>query len=346
MRRILNTLRYSDIKTKLVLIFTILCGICTAAFFLLAIIKEIMFLFFAGIIFGFVTITLAQTFDMCDTVQKSTGNRQGKAKVKNNTANNSTDKADIITKKEDTNTKKEDLPDYDERENYTKQTIKKTLHRFKVKRDHRRVIIDRCDKLRIIQTPAYIWVSDKLFNILIIDREPKIFTLPIYSIKEITYLKKQPANEKKDYALFNGKSFIAELFRPYLPDYYYNTSVDDLTSYKNLYGIGPGIYFTNNSASELFDLLGVKFYVEDKITKSTKANYFFKEIYKCNILLRDNVIDAKTYADMVSGFLDDMAHSTISHNEFRDTLNTLIINKLITQEFASHFSMIRDKISR
>ena len=231
-------------------------------------------------------------------------------------------------------------------DNYDKKQIKKTMHKYRVKRDHRMVMIDHCQKLNIYQSPAYVWIDDKEFNILVIDKEPRHMTIPIYSIGEITYLKKYPGNEEKEYTAFKGNSVIANLFKPYLPDYIYNSNVDDIKGYKNLYGIGPGIYFTNKSASNLFDLLSVNFYVDDKVTKSNKANIFFKEVYKCNIFLRDSVIDANGYADKVSKILDDMAHSTISYNEFKETLNLLVRNKLITQEFATHYNEVRDKISR
>jgi hypothetical protein len=122
--------------------------------------------------------------------------------------------------------------------------------------------------------------------------------------------------------------------------------VDDLTAYKNLYGIGPGIYFTNRSAASLFDLLGAEFRVHDKVTMSPKANIYFKDTYKANILLRDNVIDANGYADRISHILDSMAKSTTSYNEFKDTLNLMVRNKLITQEFATYYMGVRDKISR
>lgn len=169
---------------------------------------------------------------------------------------------------------------------------------------------------------------------------------PIFSLKEITYLKKQPANADVDYAAFKGKSMLAELFKPYLPDYSHSTVVDDLTAYKNLYGVGPGIYFTNRSAANLFDILGLDFHVEDKVTTSNKVNVFFKDTYKANIMLRDNVIDANRYADRISNILDDMARSTISYNEFKDTLHLMIKNKLITQEFAMYYMEVRDKVSR
>lgn len=430
MRKIINTLKYGDGRTKLVLLLTMFTGAGTIALFVLAVVFNMMFLFFGGVICAFLTITLAQTFgirsgdipetrlvddssignivnnvdgvmqpaqNMSDNVSTISNSNYMDNTTKEQDSNDrakkdktakekkikekSTTESDIVPETEspasiekrqnaslndtddnsiaDLQDKNDTEIDFEKRvknndpvyvrevlEKYTKKTIKKTLHRYKVKKDHRMVIIDQCKKLGIWQTPAFVWVSDKEFNILVIESEPRHFTLPIFSIKEVTYLKKQPGDAEKDYTLFKGNSIIAELFRPYLPDYSYSSKVDDLTPYKNLYGIGPDIYFTNTSAEHIFDLLGVKFFVEDKITTSNKANYFFKEIYKCNILLRDSVYDANMYADKVSNILDDMAHSTISKNEFRDTLNLLIKNKLITQEFASHFAEIRDKISR
>lgn len=227
---------------------------------------------------------------------------------------------------------------------YTKRKIKKTLHKYKVIKDHRMVIVDRCDKLHIYQTPAYVWIQDNQFHILLIEEEPRLLMIPIFRITEISYLKKQPANEEKDYKLFKKSTILTESFRPYLPDYSHSNKTTDLTSYKNLYGITQGIYFTNNSARNLFDLLGVDFYVEDKVTTSNKVNIFFKEAYKANIKLRDNILDANGYADSITKILDDMAHSSISHPEFKDTLNLMIRNKLITDEYASHYMDVRNSL--
>ena len=181
---------------------------------------------------------------------------------------------------------------------------------------------------------------------MLIEQEPRHITIPLYQIKNITYLKKQPANEDIDYAAYKGSSVLADMFRPYLPDYAHSTVVDDLSAYKNLYGIGNDIYVTNRSASALFDLLGVDFQVDDRVTMSNKVNIYFKEAYNSNILLRDNVIDANGYADRISKTQDNLAHSTISYAEFKDTLNLMIRNKLITQEFASYYMGVRDDLTR
>ena len=251
-----------------------------------------------------------------------------------------------LKEKEPKEETKEEITKEEVIESYNKKKIKKVMHTYKVIRNHRMVLVDHCTKLDIHQAPAYIWIADKEINLLLIEKEPRLLTLPIFSVTDINYLKKQPANPDIDYTHLKGNSLLANLFKPYLPDYAHSTVVDDLTAYKNLYGIGPGIYFTNNSAANLFSLLAVNFNVKDKVTLSNKVNAYFKEAYKANILLRDNVIDANGYADKISKTLDDMAHSTISYNEFKETLNLLIKNKLITQEFAMYYMDVRDKISR
>ena len=228
-------------------------------------------------------------------------------------------------------------------EKYNRKTIKKTLHKYKVKRDHRMIMVDKCEELYIKQTPAYVWVNDKEFHLLLIEKEPRHIVLPTFRLREMTYLKKQVVNEDVDYGAFKGRNLLAEMFRPYLPDYTHSTVIDDMSAYKNLYGFGPGIFVTNRSAKQIFDLLPIEFRVDDKVTLSSKVNTFFKDAYKSNILLRDNVVDANGYADRIAKNLDNMAHSTISYNEFKETLSLMVKNKLITQEFAGYYMNVRDK---
>lgn len=231
-------------------------------------------------------------------------------------------------------------------DSYDKRKIKRTLYKYKVKRDHRLVLVDFSKKYMIKQCPAYIWVADKQFNMLLLEEEPRHLAIPIGRIREITYLKKQSANVDTDYPMFHRNNLLTTVFKPYLPDYTYNTVASDKNSYKNLYGITGGIYFTNRSAKNLFDLLNVEFQVDDKVTTSSKVNIFFKDAYKANIMLRDNVIDANGYADSIANTLENMTKSTISYMEFKDTLSLMIKNKLITEDFASHYMEMWDKFKR
>lgn len=231
-------------------------------------------------------------------------------------------------------------------DSYDKRKIKRTLYKYKVKKDHRLVLVDYSKKYMIKQCPAYIWVADKQFNMLLLEEEPRHLAIPLGRIREITYLKKQSANVDTDYPMFHRNNLLTSVFRPYLPDYTHNTVASDKNSYKNLYGITGGIYFTNKSAKNLFDLLNVEFKVDDKVTTSSKVNVFFKDAYKANIMLRDSVIDANGYADSIANTLENMTKSTISYMEFKDTLNLMVKNKLITQEFASHYMGMWDKLKR
>ena len=226
---------------------------------------------------------------------------------------------------------------------YSFKKIRKTLRKYKVKRDHKLAIVDRCEKYNIYQTPAYIWTEGNDFHMLLIENEPRHIVLSRMKLGRITYLKKQPVNTQTDYEAFNVKSILTDLFRPYLPDYNQSSDSSDLNYYKNLYGIGQGIFFTNTSAKQLVDIFGFDLDVEDKVTSSKRVNIFFKDVYKANIMVRDNVLDANGYADRISTILEDMASSSISYNEFKDTLNLMIKNKFITKEFGMHFMEIRDK---
>lgn len=364
MKKIIHTFKYGETKTKSLLLLTIASGLAIPGCLIGAVLLQNLLLYFATVIAVFVTISLVQTFGIRDTSlseETQTEKTQTEQKAFRKKSKGKTGiKQDELSSQDESEVQDEwnpfDKPDErdtptismiseEEVETYNKRKIKKLLYKFKVKKDHRLVLVDHCDKLKIKQTPAYMWVADNAFHLLLIEQEPRHISIPIFNIQEITYLKKQPANEDADYGLFKRKSILTELFRPYLPDYSHSTVVDDLTAYKNLYGVGPGIYFTNRSAKSLFDLLGVAFFVEDKVTKSQKVNVFFKDAYKANIMLRDNVIDANGYADRISTILNAMANSTISYGEFKDTLNLMQKNKLITSEFAMYYMGVRDKIN-
>ncbi len=396
MNKIINTLKYGDAKTKLVLVMSFLSAMASLVLFVLAIVMGQMLLFFFGVVGIFVTISLGQTLGIYqeenpmdipeehllfeetkpEKEKESKAENKKKNKINNKTKKEkkSKEKIDKAPKQKKAKKQKEDNhildnmnilledeinatheaekedeykglihPTEETISSYDKKKIKKTLHKYKVRKDHRMVLVDRCDKYNIYQTPAYIWCEDNKFHMLLIEKEPRYITLPLFNLGEIKYLKKQPANPDKDYKSIQGNSIMANLFKPYLPDYMHSNVVDDLTSYKNLYGVGPDIYFTNQSAKHLFDLVSTEFFVEDKVTTSTKVNFYFKDAYKANIMLRDSVIDANGYADMISNILENMAMSSISYNEFKETLNLMIKNKLITQEFASYYMDVRDK---
>ncbi len=366
-RKCLNTIKYGTAKARAIVLSALLFGIGAVGAVVCAIVFRQILLIFAAAVCVFIVITLAQTLiiqggvaNHVENVEKRGTTRSGRVRTQDADKRVDHMKPPVFVKRKNHRAADAGYPEgeaaaeaaqfspltQDTVTIYDRKKVKKAMHKFKVRRDHRMIFVDHSEKLHINQTPAYIWVEKKNFHLLLLEQEPRHITIPVYQIKEITYLKKQQVNEDMDYAAYKSSSVIADMFRPYLPDYTHSTVVDDLSAYKNLYGIGNGIYVTNRSAAALFDLLGVPFQVDDRVTMSNKVNVFFKEAYKSNILLRDNVIDANGYADRISKTLDNLAHSTVSYAEFKETLNLMIRNKLITQEFASYYMRVRDDLSR
>lgn len=426
MKKILNTLKNGDSRTKRTLVTALLSGAAAVACVIGAIIMQSMLMFFGAVMGVFICIALFQTLSVYEykaggatnyvamSEQSEAGGKKSDEELLQdalayaeseygevgdeeeitetltadmNTDRSTNDNKDKKSNKKDKKGRKrkkirfgkkseaDEVPEDNVFENvgtdatehleaeheekavirqasdeeiasYDKKKIRRTLHKYKVKRDHRMVLVDFCDGFNIKQTPAYIWVYKNEFHMLLIESEPRQIVLPLYSIKQIDYMKKVEVNSDTDYPAFHKETILTNMFREYLPDYSHSTLVTDTSAYKNLYGIAPGIYFTNRSASSLFDLLGVEFVVDDKVTTSNKVNYYFKDVYKSSILLRDNVIDANGYADRISKTLEDMTGAAISYNEFKETLNLMIKNKLITQEFAMHYMDLWDKNSK
>ena len=413
MKKILNTLKNGDSRTKRTLVTALLSGAAAVVCVIGAIVIQSMLMFFGAVMGVFICIALFQTLSVYEyraggavnftaqneqseaggqksddellqdalsyaeseysetgeeeeITEKLTSDMTTKENSKKNKKNKKSKKKKSGKKTEGDEVTEDNEGTYDlehsetepekkavirqasdeEIASYDKKKIRRTLHKYKVKRDHRMVLVDFCDGFNIKQAPAYIWVYKNEFHMLLIESEPRQIVLPLYSIKQIDYMKKVEVNSDTDYPAFHKETILTNMFREYLPDYSHSTLVTDTSAYKNLYGIAPGIYFTNRSASSLFDLLGVEFVVDDKVTTSNKVNYYFKDVYKSSILLRDNVIDANGYADRISKTLEDMTGAAISYNEFKETLNLMIKNKLITQEFAMHYMDLWDKNSK
>lgn len=224
---------------------------------------------------------------------------------------------------------------------YNRKKIKQTMKRYKVKRDHRLILVDKSEKYGIFQSPAFVWVDKNEFHMLLIEKEPRELVFPLYGFSNIDYLPKQTANSDVDYPSFHKDCMITRMFKEYLPDYQHSTVVGDMTALKNLYGLG-GIYVTNRSAKNLFDLLPVEFNLKDKVTASKKMNIYFKDAHKANVMLKDMVYNAESYADRLSSILRNMTESTMNNNEFRDTLRLMIKYKFITEEFAKFFLQQRN----
>lgn len=222
-------------------------------------------------------------------------------------------------------------------EDYTQKDIKKTFYKYKVKKNHRPVLIDHCDKSKVKECPAYAWSHRGTFHLLLMLGTPKEITMGLGEASHMYYEKEYPANQKEEYDCLVGNGLIPLVFGEYRPIYTPVIRNNRQEEVKNLYRIGE-YYFTAASARELMSLLTPDFIVEDSVTESEEYNQYFKQVYKLKILLDDGVIHIKDYQYKVKNILQKLAEAPITPAAFRMTLTDMAQRRLITPEYVNFYT--------
>ena len=221
--------------------------------------------------------------------------------------------------------------------NYTKEKIEKILYKYKVKEEHRKVMVDFCRPFRIKQCPAYIWKDRKNLYFLLLEEEPRRIEIPLNTIDGIHYEKGAEVKSSLEYEEFKKPSFMGSIFLNYMPTYYEKVKNERRMYCKNLYIISPELKVTNTSARNLFDILEVDFILQDTVMISEKFDAYFKMAYKSNILLRDRVITPEEYKDKIKILLTSISQSEMSERSYIELVNQLEEYKLITEEYAKYY---------
>lgn len=221
--------------------------------------------------------------------------------------------------------------------NYTKEKMKQIFYKYKIKEEHRKVMIDFCTPFRIKQCPAYVWRDRKNLYFLLLEEEPRKIEIALNKIDGIHYEKGAVVKSSLDYDKFKEPSFIGSIFVSYLPTYYEKVKNERKHYCKNLYVITPELKVTNTSARSLFDILEADFLLQDKIMTSNRFDTYFKLAYKSNILLRDQVITPEEYKDKIRVLLTSISQGEMSEREYISLINQLEEYKLITKEYAKYY---------
>ncbi len=233
----------------------------------------------------------------------------------------------------ETETKEEDGP----YKNYTKEKIEVMLHKYKVKEEHKRVIVDFCAPFRIRQCPAYVWRDKKNLYFLLLEEEPRRIEIPLNTIDGIHYERGAVVKSSLEYEEFKNHSFVGSVFLTYLPTYYEKKKNEKRMYCKNLYVITPELKVTNTSARNLFDILETDFILQDAVMTSAKFDSYFKIAYKSNVLLRDRVITAEEYKEKIRILLASISQGEMSERSYVELINQLEEYKLITEEYAKYY---------
>ena len=217
---------------------------------------------------------------------------------------------------------------------YNQESVRKLLKKNHVSKNHKTVMIDRWAEKKILQSPAYMWSEGgQIFFLVLGEREGK-YQIPFDAVEKVYYEKNAPVDPDNDYKSLEAGTMNHLVFSSYLPTIFDRNQNGMITTCKNLYVIEPGIRFTNTSAKNVFDVLGVEFTVEDGITRSGKFDEDFIKLYENQILLKDQVLDVIEYRQRVLEILYAMADSDISDQEFVRRLKQMVRYHMVSEEYA------------
>jgi hypothetical protein len=375
MKRIWNALRYGDFETKKCIGSVLLFSVLAIVLIVVAGLTSQFTIFILGMISGIVALIISQTFTLVnDDFVAEVGAEGQKDSVrtvsvkKNGVISSSHHETEHMehhgeleeghnkSKKqhgeshhahlEDSEEEEEDSEDkkslkHAEFSHYNHQILKKIKRKYRVRRDHRPVLIDNSKTYGIKECPAFIWRAHNKVYLLLLEKEPRRICIPREMIRHVDYVPKVRANRKKEYRAFEKDNMVTGVYRGFLPDYFDSKAHDADLKYKNLYQIYPDIQFTNRSISTVMDLLCLNFMPEDKLTSSEKVNGFFKRVYAANILYRDKVYSITEYKDAVESALEEMCYAEIPATEFEITLENLERARFISQEYVHHYTEVR-----
>lgn len=284
---------------------------------------------YGGIAFilGLLLLVISQSYSL-DTLAREPEKRAENSKKPGNTGKAGQEKAVAKTGEET----EEDEHAQDDFARYDEKQLKKIMYRYKVRREHKTIIIDNAPEYKIRQCPAFVWREGNNLHFLLLEKEPRKLDIPLSDIRQIGYHKRVKAEPDRDYRPFTHATLVAKVFREHLPSYQETVENGKRFFYKNLYVAGSHMEITNTSAKNLFDILTVPFVIHNDVTESRRYSEYFKEAYRCSTLCKDLVITKAEFSEKITGLLDEMADADITGSEFMQTLRDMAQFHFATRE--------------
>lgn len=331
MGKIIYNLFHGNTKTRLYLWSLLLMGIAAIVCFVVAVAKGQWIYGGIAVVLLASIFILSQSFSLKSTgkrkLQKTQGARTGNAGGQRNLSFPAQENKEASLLQENEKNEYIFL-------GYDQKKMKKLFRQYKVRREHKTIIIDRAPLYKIRECPAFVWREGKNLHLLLLEKEPRALEIPLEKIKTFGYHSKVEANPQKEYGAFRLNTLVARVFKEYLPSYQESVENGKQIFYKNLYTAGKEFEVTNNSIAELMSILDVPFVVDDQLTRGNRYSGYFKRAYEQSILCKDMVITRDQFTKQMDMLLDEMAEANITGSEFRHTLQELVRCHYITREMA------------
>lgn len=239
----------------------------------------------------------------------------------------------------------EDAADFGENAmvSVTEEKLRRLLVRYKVKQEHVPVVIDLCIPEHIRQLPGFAWVDGGDLKILLIDRKPRMLERPLLTLQEMTVERGITVKASNEYVELRESSVLKKAFTDYLPRYQKKEVNGRTMVVKNLYVLDEDIKFTSNSVNELKKLFSFRIEVPDRRLEMEGVSPYYKEIFVQSFLWRDGILSLEQYRQEVERVLTELASPRISYGEFETTLSAMISSGLLPAEYRTFANARREE---
>lgn len=362
LRKIWNTLRYGDSRTRSFLLWEAGLILATIILLVVAIVTPAFMAGLAAVVTAIIAAAMAK--DVALVVKNGTNSESrsaaAKEKGKDDTGRITDDAEDGVgedtgigekKKKSKKEKKKEEQEaiEQEERERedeeefgdnalaaMTTEKLKKLLIRYKVKQEHVPVVIDLCIPERIRQAPGFAWVDDGKLKILLIDRMPRMLERNLSQLQVMEVERGIAVKASTEYVELRESEMMKKAFTPYLPRYQKKEIGGRTVLLKNLYVLDEDIKFTSTSVNELKKLFSFRIELTDRRLTETDLSSYYKKVFVDTFLWKDGILSLQEYRAQVEQVIDSMAEPAVPYGEFETTLSAMINSGLLPTEYRNY----------
>ncbi len=217
----------------------------------------------------------------------------------------------------------------------TKQSLKQLMVKYKVKREHRPVIIDSSLKWGVEKCPAYMWVTRGKTHFMLLEETPREIVIDTRDAVISYSVAQNP--ELEEYNQIRNNAFFMQMFGECLPSYRDEFINRRRVTSKPLYAVDD-IKLTNTSARAAFDLIKATFELPEKYRLTGNVGHYTQEAYKTKVLWQDGVINTNEFKNRTKKLLQEMSEANISGQEYDKNLYEMVDRQLITREYADYYA--------
>ncbi len=333
LRKIWNTLRHGDSRTRSFLVWEIALILATVILFGAAILNHSFLPGLVAVVTAIIAAAMAK--DVALVVKRDGavgGSPEGEKKRKKEKKN------EEHNAREQEEREREDEEEFGDNAlaSMTEEKLKRLLVRYKVKQAHVPVVIDLCIPERVRQAPGFAWVEDGSLKILLIDRKARMMERPLSGLQVMEVERGIAVKASGEYVELRDSEVMKKAFTPYLPRYQKKEIGGRTVLIKNLYVLDEDIKFTSTSVNQLKKLFSFRIEIADRRLQTMELSPYYKQLFVDSFLWRDGILTLQEYKNQVEQVIDSMADPAVPYGEFETTLGAMINSGLLPTEYRSY----------